>query len=99
MRRLVRLIVILIVLLGGYWAYFVFAAADPNDRFGVAMTSYLPEPAREFACRKLKERFGDIQTPHGCAEFAFWGSAPAASGTPDPAEAEPGEDPPETEAP
>ena len=34
MRGLIRLILLVIVLGGGYWAYYVFASADPNDNIG-----------------------------------------------------------------
>jgi hypothetical protein len=93
MRRLLRLIVILIVLFGGYWAYFVFAASNPNDPLGVEITRHLPASARSFACGKLKERFGDIQTPQGCAEFGSWQAAPDGSDVP-----VPGQDAPEVDA-
>ena len=78
MRGLVRLIVLAIIVVGGYWAYYVFAAADPNDRFGVAINKYMPDQARQFACDKLKERFGPIAAPEGCAAFPSWAGAPAA---------------------
>jgi hypothetical protein len=95
MRRVLRLIAILIVVFGGYWAYYVFAGANPNDPLGVEISKYLPDQAREFACTKLKERFGDIQTPQGCAEFALWAPAPA----PAPVEVPLPGDAPETAAP
>ena len=72
MRGLIRLIVILIVLVAGYWAYYVFAAADPNDKIGVMINQYLPVQAQEYACNNLKERFGDINAPEGCSKFAAW---------------------------
>ena len=84
MNGLVRLIVLLVVIVGGYWAYYVFASADPNDRFGVMINEKLPLSAREYACNTLKERFGDIQPPKGCDTFAAWApkSAPAAPAAP-----------------
>lgn len=88
--RLLRLIAIIVVLLAGYWAYYVFAAANPSDQFGVQINKVLPTAAREFACKKLKERFADAKAPEGCAEFAFWAPAPepvveAPAATPAPA--------------
>ncbi len=77
MRGLVRLIVLAIVVIGGYWAYYVFAAADPNDRFGVEINKYMPEQARKFACDQLKERFGAVSAPEGCASYPSWAGAPA----------------------
>lgn len=79
MSGLVRLIVLLVVIVGGYWAYYVFASADPNDRFGVMINENLPLSAREYACNTLKDRFGDIQPPKGCDTFAAWAPKPAAA--------------------
>jgi hypothetical protein len=76
MAGLVRLIILIIIVVGGYWAYYVFAAADPNDRFGVMINEKMPLSARQYACDQLKERFGDIQTPSGCEGFASWAPAP-----------------------
>lgn len=78
MRGLVRLIVLLVVIVGGYWAYYVFASADPNDKFGVMINENLPLSAREYACKTLKDRFGDINAPKGCGEFAAWAPKPVA---------------------
>jgi hypothetical protein len=80
--RLLRLIAIILVLFAGYWAYYVFAAANPNDQFGVQINKVLPTAAREFSCKKLKERFADAKAPEGCADFAFWAPAPAAEPAP-----------------
>ena len=78
MRGLVRLIVLAIVVIGGYWAYYVFAASDPNDRFGVEINKYMPEQARKYACDQLKERFGAVSAPEGCAAYPSWAGAPVA---------------------
>lgn len=72
MSGLARLIVLLVVIVGGYWAYYVFASADPNDKFGVMINENLPLSAREYACNTLKQRFGNIQPPKGCDTFAAW---------------------------
>jgi hypothetical protein len=74
--RLLRLLAIVIVLFAGYWAYYVFAASNPNDQFGVQINKVLPTAVREFACKKLKDRFADAKAPEGCTEFAFWAPAP-----------------------
>ncbi|WP_018185005.1 hypothetical protein [Kaistia granuli] len=100
MRRLLRLIAILIVVFAGYWAYYVFAAGNPSDPLGVEINKYMPTAAREFACKKLKERFADAKTaPEGCAEFAFWAPAPAPVVEPAPAAVEPPAAAPAVEAP
>ncbi len=91
MRGLVRLIVLAIVVIGGYWAYYVFAAADPYDRFGVEINKYMPEQARKFACNELKDRFGAVTAPEGCAAYPSWSGASAApvAASPNPATTSP----------
>lgn len=93
MRGLIRLILILLVLAAGYWAYYIFAAADPSDRLGVEINKFLPVSVREYGCQKLKERYGDITAPAGCADFAAWTpakpSAPAPAAAPNPATTSP----------
>lgn len=75
MRGLARLLVIAVIVIGGYWAYYVFASADPNDRFGIAINSRMPEQARHYACDQLKERFGPIAAPEGCGGYPSWSAA------------------------
>lgn len=90
MRGLIRLVFLAIIVIGGYWAYYVFAAADPNDRFGVEINKRMPDQARKYACDQLKERFGAVATPEGCGGFPSWAGAPAAPpASPDPATTSP----------
>jgi hypothetical protein len=99
MRRVLRLIAILIVLFGGYWAYYVFAAANPNDPLGVEISRHLPASMRQFACRKLEERFAGQPAPEGCVEFGVWNQAPAPVEAPLPGNEAPVTDTPATAAP
>ncbi|MEW6125061.1 MAG: hypothetical protein AB1698_20850 [Pseudomonadota bacterium] len=64
---IIRLLVLLVIAVGGYWAYYVFAAASPYDRIGVAINSHLPEQARAYGCAELKKRHAGAQAaPEGC---------------------------------
>ena len=64
---LIRLLLLVVVLVGGYWAYYVYASGEPYDEIGTAINSRLPEQAREFACAELKRRHpGAVNAPAGC---------------------------------
>lgn len=68
---LIRLLLLVVVLIGGYWAYYVYASGEPYDEIGSAINSRLPEQAREFACAELKRRHsGAVNAPVGCE--AYW---------------------------
>lgn len=69
---LIRLLLLVVVLVGGYWAYYVYASGEPYDEIGTAINSRLPEKAREFGCAELKRRHGTaaINAPAGCE--AYW---------------------------
>lgn len=68
---IIRLLVLLVVAVGGYWAYYVFAATSAYDQIGVTINSHLPEPARAYGCAELKKRHaGATAPPEGCE--AHW---------------------------
>jgi len=71
---LIRLLLLVVVLVGGYWAYYVYASGEPYDEIGTAINSRLPEQARGFACAELKRRHGAAAAtaPAGCEPF--WSS-------------------------
>lgn len=69
---LIRLLIILIVIVGGYWAYYVFLANDAYDDIGVAINSRLPQPARAYGCAELFKRHSGLTVaPDGCD--GLWG--------------------------
>lgn len=69
---IIRLLLIAVVLLGGYWAYYVYASGEPYDEIGTAINSRLPADARAFGCAELKRRHGTaaVNPPAGCE--AYW---------------------------
>ena len=68
---LIRLLLLAAVLVGGYWAFYVYASGEPYDEIGTAINSRLPEQARAFACEELKRRHGGaaVNAPAGCEPF------------------------------
>jgi hypothetical protein len=64
---MLRLIVIAILFIGLYWAYYVFAAADPNDRLGSEINSRMPASMKTYGCEQLRQRFGNPAAPAECS--------------------------------
>ncbi len=69
---LIRVLFFAIVLVAGYWAFYVYASGEPYDEIGTAINSRLPADARAFACAELKRRHGAkaVTPPDGCQ--AYW---------------------------
>ncbi|MFG1320562.1 hypothetical protein [Xanthobacter autotrophicus] len=68
---LIRLLLLVVVLVGGYWAFYVYVSGEPYDEIGTAINSKLPADARAFACAELKRRHGATaaKPPAGCEPY------------------------------
>ncbi|MEP9355688.1 hypothetical protein ABLE93_19075 [Xanthobacter sp. KR7-65] len=71
---IIRILLVLLLVVGGYWAYYVYASGQPYDEIGTAINSRLPADARAYACGELKRRHGAAaaKAPVGCE--AYWSS-------------------------
>ncbi|MFG1377663.1 hypothetical protein [Xanthobacter autotrophicus] len=68
---IIRLLLITLIVVGGYWAFYVYASGEPYDEIGTAINSRLPADARAFSCAELKRRHGATATtpPAGCEPY------------------------------
>ncbi|MFG1279461.1 hypothetical protein [Xanthobacter autotrophicus] len=68
---IIRLLLIAVLVVGGYWAYYVYASGEPYDEIGSAINSRLPADARAFSCAELKRRHGATaaKPPAGCEPY------------------------------
>ncbi|MEP9351433.1 hypothetical protein [Xanthobacter sp. KR7-225] len=66
-----RILVLLVAVVGGYWAFYVYGSSEPYDEIGTAINSRLPDDARAYSCAELKKRHGATATtpPNGCERF------------------------------
>lgn len=69
-----RILVVLVAAVGGYWAFYVYGSSEPYDEIGTAINSRLPADARAFSCAELKQRHGATAAtpPAGCEPY--WAS-------------------------
>lgn len=68
---IIRVLLLLVLAVGGYWAFYVYASGEPYDEIGTAINSRLPADARAFACAELKRRHGAAAAapPAGCEPY------------------------------
>lgn len=79
-RRLAVFLVVLLLLVAGvlaYWLYYVTAGPDAFDSVGMEINNMMPEPINLWACGQLEARFGDSNAPYGCtaADYVSWKTA------------------------
>lgn len=67
-RTLLGIIVLLAIIIGGYWVFATYTITSPNDQMWIEVNSRLPEPARRWSCTEVKNRVGGTaaQAPLGC---------------------------------
>jgi hypothetical protein len=56
-RTILVILILLIVVVGGYWAYATFTSKDPNgDKIWVQINTYMPGFAKDWSCDQIKSR-------------------------------------------
>ena len=70
MFRLLRLVVLMVVVvgvvLGGFWYRYVSNTESPYDEVGIELNSRMPDPVRKWGCDKLQATFAGALPPYGC---------------------------------
>jgi hypothetical protein len=72
---LLQIIGIVVVLVAGYWFYYVNWGTSPNDKVASTIAPMLPTPFRDWGCGKLAGRLG-AEAPTFCSPVASTGPAP-----------------------
>ncbi|MFC7052811.1 hypothetical protein ACFQI3_08955 [Hansschlegelia quercus] len=72
---LLQIIGLVVVLVAGYWFYYVNWGTSSNDRIAATIAPMLPTPFRDWGCGKLAGRLGATEAPTFCSPVA--NSAPA----------------------
>lgn len=73
---LALMLVLVAVMLGGYWVFLTKTLDQPYDEIWIGLNSRLPEPLRAWACGDMAARLGPATVPpYGCE--GLW-EAPAA---------------------
>lgn len=63
----VLMVVVLIVVLGGFWLRYVLNTASPYDEVGIELNTRMPGPLRQWGCDHLHANFAGAIPPYGCA--------------------------------
>lgn len=69
-RTLLGLVLILAVIIFGYWLYATYSITNANDEMWVQVNSQMPDPLRRWSCSEVKSRIGGTvtQAPSGCTD-------------------------------
>lgn len=71
MMKLLRVVVLMIVVvgvvLGGFWFRYVSNTESPYDEVGIELNSRMPIPIRKWGCDKLHATFAGAIPPYGCS--------------------------------
>jgi hypothetical protein len=65
-RSLLGIVVLLAIIVFGYWLYATYTIASANDEMWVEVNSRMPDPLRKWSCNEVKNRLGTPQEPTGC---------------------------------
>jgi hypothetical protein len=65
-RTLLGIVVLLAIIVVGYWVYATYTIASANDEIWVEVNSRMPDPLRKWACNEVKTRLNTPQNPTGC---------------------------------
>jgi hypothetical protein len=69
-RTLLGLVVLVAIVVFGYWLYATYTIASANDDIWVQVNSRMPDPLRKWSCAEVKTRVGGTasQAPTGCVD-------------------------------
>lgn len=71
---LLLMLVLVVLLLGGYWAFLTQTIDAPYHEVWIGLNSPLPEPLRAWSCGAVEARLGPAAVPpYGCE--GLWGRA------------------------
>jgi hypothetical protein len=65
-RSLLGIVVLLAIIVVGYWLYATYTIASANDETWVQVNSRMPEPLRKWSCNEVKNRLQTPGEPTGC---------------------------------
>jgi hypothetical protein len=67
-KTLIGLIVLLAIIVFGYWLYASYVSA-PNAPYWAEINSQLPDPLRRFSCEQTKKRVGADSAVPSCEGY------------------------------
>jgi prolipoprotein diacylglyceryltransferase len=65
LNQLIGFLIILTLVIGGRYYYFVEYENNPYSQVGAGLQSVMPQKVKDWGCARLHERFAD-QTSPGC---------------------------------
>jgi hypothetical protein len=65
-RTLLGLVVLVAIIVVGYWLYATYTIASANEQMWVEVNRRMPDPMRKWACNEVKTRLNTPGEPVGC---------------------------------
>jgi hypothetical protein len=76
LKTLLGIVILVAIIVFGYWLYATYTIASANDEIWVQVNSRMPDPLRKWACGEVNGRIGaSAQAPVGCTDS--WGATGA----------------------
>jgi len=69
-RTLLGIVVLLAMIVVGYWLYATYTVASANDAMWIEVNSRMPDPLRKWSCAEVRARVGGSASaaPVGCLD-------------------------------
>lgn len=67
-RMVLGLVIVLAIIVFGYWLYATYTMASPRDEIWVKINSNLPAPLRQWSCKEVRKRAANAEAPAGCKD-------------------------------
>ncbi len=65
-KTLLGIVILLAIIVFGYWLYATYTIASANDEIWVEVNSRMPDPLRKWSCAEVRKRVASAQAPAHC---------------------------------
>lgn len=67
-KTLLGMVILLAILVFGYWLYATYTSATADDRIWAQINERMPEQLRKWSCEQMNARLPEAETPDSCAD-------------------------------
>ena len=68
LKTLMGIVILLAILVFGYWLYATYSSATANDRVWAQINGNMPDQLRKWACAQMNARLVEEEAPETCAD-------------------------------
>ena len=67
-KTLLGLVILLAILVFGYWLYATYTSASTDDRIWAQINERMPQQLRKWSCEQMNARLTEQEAPKSCAD-------------------------------